>query len=169
MGAALELRALALCGGAPSLVTAVLTVSLPITAPHARHALVSAGTGPLPGATAKLLRVTVLLIGPVFTVEVPVTEPCGGHALSTPPALHLPQRAPQRPGPRTAVLVGVVHTVSVPIAAQRVRDALAVLASKFQGAAFCMNASLLISLVRTVCIAITQPALGDTAGLVVTT
>lgn len=42
------------------LITAVPAVTLPITVPGLRHALVSTGTGPLPRATAKLLRVAVL-------------------------------------------------------------------------------------------------------------
>lgn len=44
----------------PGLVTAVPAVSLPVTAPRVRHAPLSAATGPLPGATEKLLGATVL-------------------------------------------------------------------------------------------------------------
>lgn len=42
------------------LITAIPAVTLPITAPGLRHTLGSAGTGPLPPATVKLLGVTVL-------------------------------------------------------------------------------------------------------------
>ena len=61
-------RAAAPLGGRPPprpvltsrLVAAVPTVALPIAAPGLGHALLPTGTAPLPGATAKLLGVTVL-------------------------------------------------------------------------------------------------------------